>query len=70
MGGVKEVKQGKGVWCYFWKLRVQIAGNLNSCVPVLFIKVHDVRTKRGALSSFPHVVLGGWGGGGTGEGPK
>lgn len=63
-GGVKEVRWVGGV-LYFWKLRVQIAGNLNSSIPFtpahrgkLFIKAHEVRAKWGALSSFPHVVLG------------
>lgn len=48
---------GGGVPCYFWKLRVQIVGNLYSGVPVtpsrrggLFIKSLEVRAKRGALS--------------------
>lgn len=58
-GGVKEVRQGRegrglvvGGGLYFWKPRVQIAGNLNSTVPFtpsqreeLFIKAHEVRAK-------------------------
>lgn len=43
---------GRGGGLYFWKPRVQIAGNLNSSVPFtpsqreeLFIKAHEVRAK-------------------------
>lgn len=74
---LREVRRkGQGLFCgwwrggcsfYFWKLRVQIVGNLYSGVPFspshregLFIKAHEVRAKRGTLSSFLHMTGNRW----------